>query len=298
MACPSSSSRLDSMVKGLSENGMTVDFRRRMNDGTYENASERDLSLLSTQANIASSAHNMQSLPAAEKLIDALSVKEEGNSHFKNGDFIRANELYLQALAASDFGKQDGSDQGNVDELVIPVLTNMAACCLQTKEYVKVARFCEQALLLRPGHAKALLRSGIAFYYLKEYDKAIANLESVRSIMQADEVSLQPAASTRTADLSKVNSYLSKAKHDRRDENLRLKQQKQSLQRAFASGPYQSPPLPHRKEGHTVIAVTWTVALKWGHIALSALYSLLGYILHLICTLLGPLVPSVSKKLD
>jgi tetratricopeptide (TPR) repeat protein len=52
-------------------------------------------------------------------------------------------------------------DDNNVDTLVVPVLCNMAACCMQLKYFAKAAMFCDQALALRPLCAKALMRKGI-----------------------------------------------------------------------------------------------------------------------------------------
>jgi hypothetical protein len=44
----------------------------------------------------------------------------------------------VQALTATDFGKSEDDikseeNQGNVDEVVVPMLCNLAACCIQTK---------------------------------------------------------------------------------------------------------------------------------------------------------------------
>jgi hypothetical protein len=50
--------------------------------------------------------------------------------------------------------------ENNVENLVIPVLCNMAACCMQLKEWAKAAMFCDQALQLRPQCIKALMRKG------------------------------------------------------------------------------------------------------------------------------------------
>jgi hypothetical protein len=96
-----------------------------------------------------------------------------------------AMNKYTEALTASDFSKASG----NLDVLVIPVLCNLAACCIQigdlvfkslfrtitvtfvspnrtfftsatTEEYGKGVRFCDQALALKPDCGKAHMRRG------------------------------------------------------------------------------------------------------------------------------------------
>ena len=44
------------------------------------------------------------------------------------GFITEAMDKYTEALAASDFSKETG----NVSTLVIPILCNLAACCIQT----------------------------------------------------------------------------------------------------------------------------------------------------------------------
>ena len=43
------------------------------------------------------------------------------------GFVTEAMDKYTEALAASDFSKETG----NVDTLVLPILCNLAACCIQ-----------------------------------------------------------------------------------------------------------------------------------------------------------------------
>jgi hypothetical protein len=42
-------------------------------------------------------------------------------------------QLSLECITATEFGNGDTKEQGNVDELVVPVLCNLAACCVQLK---------------------------------------------------------------------------------------------------------------------------------------------------------------------
>ena len=47
------------------------------------------------------------------------------------GFITEAMDKYTEALAASDFSKETG----NVNTLVIPILCNLAACCIQIGRY-------------------------------------------------------------------------------------------------------------------------------------------------------------------
>ena len=64
---------------------------------------------------------------------------------------------------------------GNIDNLVMPILTNLCACCIQLKLFGKAIAFANQGLQLRPKHCKALMRRGIAYLSTGEYSDAIAD---------------------------------------------------------------------------------------------------------------------------
>ena len=259
---------LETMVKGLSSNGMTVEFKRQLSCGEYENATEKDLSLLTSKASIATMAQQIQHLPEDDKLKAALELKEQGNELFRNQKYDEALKVYLQSLSASNFGDSTSSSSGNVNTLIVPILGNMAACCLQMKEYVKVAKFCEQIIQLRPDNFKANLRKGISFYYLKEYDLSLESLKLAKSILakipdienytsSAQSVSNNSTVDQSTSfskdemnklygsidaqDKQKLDHFLVKCRKERLEEKERLKKQKLSLQKAFASGPYALP---------------------------------------------------------
>lgn len=267
---------LETMVKGLSGNGMNVEFKRQMGNGEYQNATEKDLGLLNSKALIASTAMKLNGMDEDSKLNTALELKLEGNELFKAKNYEMALKTYLQALSASNFGgasesSSTPSTDGNVDTLIVPVLGNMAACCLQINEYVKVVKFCEQILLLRPNNFKASLRKGMGFYYLKEYDLSLESLKHAQFIftesMETNEsknkgnsaqegqdvADVCPSSDTpslnndflklygtidRVVDEQKLNLYFAKCRKERLDEKERLKKQKLSLQKAFATGPY------------------------------------------------------------
>ena len=68
----------------------------------------------------------LKGLPSEEKLSWAITAKDNANSLFKAGNFSDAMAIYVDCLAASDFGTQSvNSGVANIDELVIPVVCNL-----------------------------------------------------------------------------------------------------------------------------------------------------------------------------
>jgi hypothetical protein len=122
----------------------------------------------------------------------AIKTKDQGNELYRAQEFGKALEKYIECLTASNFGdfspkiekgtslkvlcggtRRDNecnapsssqSSSDNVDAVIMPVLCNMAACCIQLKAWGKVVMFCNQALDLRQRCPKALMRKGWSRY--------------------------------------------------------------------------------------------------------------------------------------
>ena len=110
---------------------------------------------LQSRSRIAVTANNLTNLSPEERTLWAIEVKDQANELFKRGLFAEAASQYLevhdsivlllflidaffirpprQAIAAT---RLDDSDEGgNVDEIVVPLLCNIAACNIQMKVY-------------------------------------------------------------------------------------------------------------------------------------------------------------------
>lgn len=81
------------------------------------------------QSRFAVTANNLQNLNSEEKLKWALEVKKEANLLFAQKRFSEAADKYFEAVAASELESESVS--GNIDELVVPVLCNLAACSIE-----------------------------------------------------------------------------------------------------------------------------------------------------------------------
>eukprot|EP00981_Chlorochromonas_danica_P005022 scaffold1001_cov188-Ochromonas_danica.AAC.11 len=165
--------------------GMTVEIKRPTADGLLQPVAAQDMKLLTTRAQVASSAQLLQHLSSEEKLDWAIETKLEGNALYQEGRYEEAMGRYVQALAATNFhegggvggggGAGGGGGGGNVDSLVIPVLCNLAACSMRLGQWSKAILFCDQAIALRPFCLKALYRRGKALLEVAAYQEAREN---------------------------------------------------------------------------------------------------------------------------
>ena len=60
---------LEMMMKELSGNGATVEFKKKRPDGTLEDTSAKQLLLLNTQARLATTAKMLHNMPQKEKTV-------------------------------------------------------------------------------------------------------------------------------------------------------------------------------------------------------------------------------------
>lgn len=196
-------SPMEVMFENMNSGSMKAEVMRKLPDGSLESASAKQLGGLSTKSRVAYATQNLKQLKPEERLAWAMEMKEYANELYANNEIQSAMEKYVEALSASDFGKKavdraededassdapvaDGdasvSLEGNVDTLVIPCLTNLAACCIQIRDFPKALKFADSALELRPKCGKALMRRGMSLVYIGEYDTGITALEACAAI--------------------------------------------------------------------------------------------------------------------
>ena len=93
---------------------------------------------------MATVAKALQNLPPEERTKWGIEVKEKGNALYARKEFKEAIEVYMESLAASNFDTNNNSVSNNVDSLVVPVLCNLAACCIHMEDWNKALEFCNQ----------------------------------------------------------------------------------------------------------------------------------------------------------
>jgi len=105
----------------------------------------------------------------AEDLSKALTLKQEGNEHFKKKKFLVATECYTKAL--------EMSPKGHSDRAII--LKNRAACYLRLNEYSSALCDCTDSLQISPGDSKALYRRAQAHEGRGSFMEALQDIKQL-----------------------------------------------------------------------------------------------------------------------
>lgn len=102
---------------------------------------------------------------------EALSLKEQGNESFKNGDYNNAISLYTQAI------KLDSSDT----DLAV-FLKNRAAAYLKVEKYEEALEDCNKSMSILTVDPKTLFRRLQAFEKLERYEEAYRDARELLKI--------------------------------------------------------------------------------------------------------------------
>lgn len=138
----------------------------------------------------------------------------------------------VPTTSPTQLSAHDKNQDDNVEELVVPVLCNLTACCLELQQWAKVVLFAEQIFQLRPLCRKALYRQGVALLNLNEYSLAIQSLEKALQCLPAESEQKESMPLNDT-ERHKVIYHLTKAKECRKKELVALDKRKSALQKAF-----------------------------------------------------------------
>lgn len=187
----------------------------------YEDASTRDLKSLGEQSRLASIAQQLSTLSPEEKMVWARKRKSDGNAEFEHGNFLMASRIYFEALAATNLNAED--NESNVDEIVIPLVCNLAACSIQLHDWKRTILLCKEALQLRPNCLKALIRCALAYIELEEFRNAKNYLTKASNI----------ADSSKTLDRNKIQLLLAKAERGKLMTEKRLASQRNGIANFF-----------------------------------------------------------------
>ncbi len=244
-------SGLDVIVEEMNKNEyMDVVIKRKMPDGSFVDASAASMSVLSTQAKVATQAQALMGATKEERTKWAIEMKNYANSLYAEHQYADAMEKYVEALTASDFGtKQKESaissdnkgteslnqdariDEDNIDVLVIPVLSNLAACSIQLQQWKKAEKFCQQAIDLRPNCAKAYMRKGIALFNLGDYNDAKQALLTARNVSNSSKEDTVLAINEH--DDQRITILLNKIQTQLNVEKANMLKQKAKLKELF-----------------------------------------------------------------
>ena len=269
---------MQSMNEDKANTGMSCHVKRKLPDGTMVDADPKALGSLGTKSRMMYAANNLKQMSPSERTTWALEMKEYANALYAEQSIPEAMEKYVEALAASNFGtimtpkvdppkeeaaaeavveadagtadldltggKDSKFSDNNVDTLIVPVLCNLAACCIQIKSFAKAMKFADAALELRPRCGKALMRRGMALVHAGENKKAIhalqVALEVVDGVIEVDassegvdvsDLRLQPCMAISDTDRLRIPVLIERAqklqeKHEKQKTNQLKQMQK------------------------------------------------------------------------
>lgn len=269
---------LDVMLQQLNSNsasgGMTVSVKRRCTDGSLIDASANQLSTLSTKSRVATAVQALKELPPVERTAWAIEMKDYANELYATNQTRDAMEKYVEALAATNFGSQEGGgvggesgagaddeDNNNIDVLVIPILCNLASCCIRLQEFSKALAFADQALKLRPLCGKALMRRGISLLHHAEYARSVAALTQALELAEDTPGAVLVIGQ---GDRLRIPILLGKARQGLESEQRAVARQKKSLERHFGR---HTPSIPAAAmagpSSGSLVPGTWSHIKQW-----------------------------------
>jgi histone-lysine N-methyltransferase SETD3 len=113
-----------------------------------------------------------------EKALAAEKIKEMGNNRFRQKDWDRATDRYMQAIQFVDDGLPAGGAASFERELRLSLWLNLGASNLKLEQFESAVKSCDAALELDPKHVKALYRRGCALMGLDAWAEAKANFRT------------------------------------------------------------------------------------------------------------------------
>uniref|UniRef100_A0A8D0GCT2 Tetratricopeptide repeat protein 9A n=1 Tax=Sphenodon punctatus TaxID=8508 RepID=A0A8D0GCT2_SPHPU len=122
----------------------------------------------------------------------ALDFKSQGAQCYKDKKFREAIGKYHRALlelkGAAHPDKLTEEQRQLVETIECDCYNSLAACLLQAElvNYERVKEYCLKVLKKEGENFKALYRSGVAFYHLGDYNKALYYLKEARSRQPSD----------------------------------------------------------------------------------------------------------------
>ncbi|CEM03340.1 unnamed protein product [Vitrella brassicaformis CCMP3155] len=125
----------------------------------------------------------IKDLGRSDKMKWASDKRHKANKLYQQQKFKQAIEEYSDCLLALDFGKSEAEARDCQEHLQLPVVTNLAACMLETNENRRCIALCDTALSIDPRCIKARFRRGVAHHRLCETDEAQQDfVETVRLV--------------------------------------------------------------------------------------------------------------------
>jgi len=116
--------------------------------------------------------------PITNRISKALSLKEEGNVHFKSGELERAVRSYRRGTSALKSLNEKNTGDSQVRALLLSLQTNLSLVCLKQGKAKMSRDVASKALEIDETNIKALYRRGVAYRALGDVKKASNDLRT------------------------------------------------------------------------------------------------------------------------
>jgi len=115
---------------------------------------------------------NTQASPSAEeRVLKALSMKEEGNTYFKSSDYDKAARAYRRGVSGIKSLNLSNTGDEQVKSLLLTLNNNLAMVYSKLEKWSMVRSVTTNALAVDSTSVKALYRRGMAHKNLKNMEK-------------------------------------------------------------------------------------------------------------------------------
>eukprot|EP00816_Leptocylindrus_hargravesii_P001839 CAMPEP_0196809880 /NCGR_PEP_ID=MMETSP1362-20130617/9751_1 /TAXON_ID=163516 /ORGANISM="Leptocylindrus danicus, Strain CCMP1856" /LENGTH=542 /DNA_ID=CAMNT_0042184699 /DNA_START=11 /DNA_END=1636 /DNA_ORIENTATION=+ len=113
---------------------------------------------------------------ATDLITKALTLKEEGNAHFKSGELDRAGRSYRRGASTLKTLNENNTGDEQVKVLLLSLQTNLSLVCLKQGKAAMSRDVATKALEIDEKNIKALFRRAVAYRSLGNLDKANKDL--------------------------------------------------------------------------------------------------------------------------
>ena len=152
-------STADVIAKGRSSNDSINDDVKTSDDGD-DNGSEDGDDAPTNAAN------------ADDLLLQAMSHKEDGNAHFKSGDYTAATRSYRRGTNALKNLNNNNTGDDQVKQLLITLQTNLSMVCYKQSKHKMSRDVATKAIEIESTNVKALYRRAMAHRAMGDVDSA------------------------------------------------------------------------------------------------------------------------------
>lgn len=118
---------------------VSVSLKRKMDNGVMLDTSEQEIAYLDMKARVKHSAQKVAKLGRDEKARWIEAQRQKGNDTFRDQEFAKAADFYIQALTALDFGDTAEEKAACQLTLQLPLTCNLAACMLMMEVRYSIA---------------------------------------------------------------------------------------------------------------------------------------------------------------